>query len=114
MAHLRLQLPPPEPCVTFSVTRLSPGQSIGRIPPRHRRWRPAPATGEAPRPLGLGRCRRHPARGPSLRRVLLSRRSSLPLWPPPTSARRSTTSRDLRLEASPLPAPQAGNLGPHA
>jgi hypothetical protein len=53
--------------------------------------------------LRLGRCRRHLARGPSLRRVLLSRRSSLPIWPPPTSARRSTTSRGLRLEASPLP-----------
>jgi len=53
--------------------------------------------------MRLGRCRRHLARSPSLRRVLLSRRSSLPLWPPPTSARRSTTSRGLRLEASPLP-----------
>jgi hypothetical protein len=51
--HLRLQLPPPEPCVTFSVTRLSPRQSTGRIPPRHRRWRPAQATGEAPRPWVL-------------------------------------------------------------
>ncbi len=58
--------------MTFSVIRLSPGQSTGRIPWRNPGWPPAPATREAPRPRGLGRCSRHPARGPSLRRVMLS------------------------------------------
>jgi hypothetical protein len=37
----------------------------------------------------------HPASGPSLQRVMLSAPSSLQIWPPLTSARRSLTSRLL-------------------
>jgi hypothetical protein len=83
----RFLSPLPEPCMKFSLTRLSPRQSAGHIPPRHGCWRPAPATCEAPRPRsGLGRCLiAHLARGPSLRRVMLS-----------TPITATTTSSDFR------------------
>ena len=51
----------------------------------------------------------HPARGPSLRRVMLSRRSSL-LLPPPTSARRSTISRVTLIGFAVTGAPEGGTL----
>jgi hypothetical protein len=58
----------------FSLIRLSPGQSTGRIPRRHSGWPPVPATHEAPRRVDsvLAVAVAHPARGPSLRRVVLS------------------------------------------
>jgi hypothetical protein len=58
----------------FSLIRLSPGQSTGRIPRRHSGWPPVPATHEAPRRVDsvLTVAVAHPARGPSLRRVVLS------------------------------------------
>src|SRR6201747_2231091 len=73
----------------FSLIRLSPGQSTGRIPRRHSGWPPVPATHEAPRQLDsvLAVAVAHPARGPSLRRGFLSP-PTLP--PPPPSASRST------------------------
>jgi hypothetical protein len=62
------------PDMRFSLIRLSPGQSTGRIPRRHSGWPPVPATHEAPRQLDsvLTVAVAHPARGPSLRRVVLS------------------------------------------
>ena len=68
----RFLLPLPKPDMKFSLIRLSPGQSTGRIPWRHSGWPPVPVTREAPRPESLGCCSHHPARGPSLRRVMLS------------------------------------------
>jgi hypothetical protein len=58
----------------FSLIRLSPGQSTGRIPQCHSGWPPVPATHEAPRRVDsvLAVAVTHPARGPSLRRVVLS------------------------------------------
>jgi hypothetical protein len=58
----------------FSLIRLSPGQSTGRIPRRHSGWPPIPATHEAPRRVDsvLAVAVAHPARGPSLRRIMLS------------------------------------------
>src|SRR6195952_3448310 len=58
----------------FSLIRLSPGQSTGRIPRRHSGWPPVPATHEAPRRVDsvLAVAVAHLARGPSLRRVVLS------------------------------------------
>ena len=105
---LRFQHPLPEPCMRFSLTRLAPGQSVARIPLCQSRWRstqasptihrPGPFRERATDPFGntrsLLRFGAHPAGDPSLRRVLLSTPSSL-LWPPPTSARRSLTSRLL-------------------
>src|SRR5260370_28559742 len=77
----------------FSLIRLCPGQSTGRIPQRHLGWLPAPATREAPRPRGSW-----PLQSPARLEALgygglcCPHRSSL-LCPPPTSAQRSATSR---------------------
>lgn len=74
MVSPRFLLPLPKPDMRFSLIRLSPGQSTGRIPRRHSGWPPVPATHEAPRRLDsvLAVAVAHPARGPSLRRVVLS------------------------------------------
>ena len=74
------QSPLPEPCMRFSRTRLSPRQSISRIPPCQRRWRVTQASLTVRRRHRRGRvgdsttgnptvvagCFAHLARGPSL------------------------------------------------
>ena len=74
MVSPRFLLPLPKPDMRFSLIRLSPGQSTGRIPRRHSGWPPIPATHQAPRRIDsvLAVAVAHPARGPSLRRVVLS------------------------------------------
>ncbi len=71
--RLRFQCPLSEPCLKFSFTRLSPRQSTRCIPSCHRRCHRAQAIYEAPPRYRVGRCGiAHLARGPSLRRVMLS------------------------------------------
>ena len=93
----------------FSLIRLSPGQSTGRIPRRHSGWPPVPATHEAPRRSAPS----WPLRSHTQLEVLrydglcCPRRSSL-LFPPPTSARRSTTSRVTLIGFAVTGAPDGG------
>jgi hypothetical protein len=95
----------------FSLIRLSPGQSTGRIPLRHQGWPPVPATHEAPRRSVPS----WPLRSHTQLEVLrydgfcCPRRSPL-LFPPPTSARRSTTSRVTLIGFAVTGAPEGGTL----
>ena len=71
--RLRFQCPLSEPCLKLSFTRLSPRKSTRCIPPCHRRCHRAQAIYETPPRYRVGRCGiAHLARGPSLRRVMLS------------------------------------------
>ena len=110
----RFHHPLSEPCLRFSLTRLSPRQSARRIPPCQGCWRETLAIYEAPPRCRVGRCRTaHLARGPSLRRVLLSTPIIATVWPPPTSARRSATSRATVIGFAPSWRLRAGFPGPY-